>query len=77
VRDALRLMEERERRFAAFDAAIGRGIADIDGGRVHEVRFSDAALKNLRRIGDYIAQDSPLRGGIRPHASHVRHADRR
>jgi plasmid stabilization system protein ParE len=26
-----------------------------------KVRFSDAALDDLRRIGDYIAQDSPLR----------------
>jgi addiction module RelE/StbE family toxin len=26
-----------------------------------KVRFSDAALGDLRRIGDYIAQDSPLR----------------
>jgi plasmid stabilization system protein ParE len=26
-----------------------------------KVRFSDAALNDLRRIGDYIAQDSPLR----------------
>jgi addiction module RelE/StbE family toxin len=26
-----------------------------------KVRFSDAALRDLRRIGDYIAQDSPLR----------------
>jgi plasmid stabilization system protein ParE len=26
-----------------------------------KVRFSDAALNDLRRIGDYIAQDTPLR----------------
>jgi toxin ParE1/3/4 len=26
-----------------------------------KVRFSDATLNDLRRIGDYIAQDSPLR----------------
>jgi antitoxin ParD1/3/4 len=34
VRDALRLMEERERRLAALDAALVRGIADADAGRV-------------------------------------------
>jgi antitoxin ParD1/3/4 len=34
VRDALRLMEERERRLAALDAALARGIADADAGRV-------------------------------------------
>ena len=35
LRDALRLMEERERRFATLDASIARGIADIEAGRVH------------------------------------------
>jgi antitoxin ParD1/3/4 len=33
VRDALRLMEERERRLASLDAAITRGVADADAGR--------------------------------------------
>ncbi|MBW4037114.1 MULTISPECIES: type II toxin-antitoxin system ParD family antitoxin [Acidiphilium] len=37
VRDALRLMEERERRMVALDVAIGRGLADIEAGRVHAV----------------------------------------
>jgi antitoxin ParD1/3/4 len=36
LRDALRLMEERERRFATLDASIARGIADIEAGRVHD-----------------------------------------
>jgi len=36
VRDALRLMEERERRLAALDAAIARGMADAEAGRVHD-----------------------------------------
>jgi antitoxin ParD1/3/4 len=36
LRDALRLMEERERRFATLDAAIARGLADIEAGRVHD-----------------------------------------
>jgi len=35
LRDALRLMEERERRLAALDLAIERGVADIEAGRVH------------------------------------------
>ena len=34
VRDALRLMEERERRLAALDASIARGLVDIKAGRV-------------------------------------------
>jgi antitoxin ParD1/3/4 len=36
LRDALRLMEERERRLATLDAAIARGLADIEAGRVHD-----------------------------------------
>ena len=34
IRDALRLMEDRERRLAALDVAIERGMADINTGRV-------------------------------------------
>ena len=37
LRDALRLMEERERKMAALDAAIERGMADIDAGRVRDL----------------------------------------
>ena len=37
LRDALRLMEERDRRMAALDASIDRGIADINAGRVHDL----------------------------------------
>ena len=34
VRDALRLLEEHERRLAALDAAVERGLADARSGRV-------------------------------------------
>jgi antitoxin ParD1/3/4 len=44
VRDALRLMEERERRLAAVDAAIERGLADVRAGRVHD---ADAVFDEL------------------------------
>jgi antitoxin ParD1/3/4 len=44
VRDALRLMEERERRLAAVDVALERGLADIDAGRV---RDADAVFDEL------------------------------
>ncbi len=37
LRAALRLMEERERSLAALDAAIERGLADIEAGRVHDL----------------------------------------
>jgi antitoxin ParD1/3/4 len=36
LRGALRLMEERERRLAALDAALERGIADVEAGRVYD-----------------------------------------
>jgi antitoxin ParD1/3/4 len=35
LRDALRLMEERERKLAALDTAIERGMADLKAGRVY------------------------------------------
>ena len=34
LREGIRLVQEREARFAALDAAIERGIADADAGRV-------------------------------------------
>ena len=36
LRDALRLMEERERRLAALDAVIERGMEDIRAGRIQD-----------------------------------------
>ena len=36
LRDALRLMEDLERRLASVDAAIARGLDDIKAGRVHD-----------------------------------------
>ena len=35
LRDALRLMEDRERRLASLDSAIQIGLADLEAGRVH------------------------------------------
>ncbi|HEX2941655.1 MAG TPA: type II toxin-antitoxin system ParD family antitoxin [Rhodopila sp.] len=45
VRDALRLMEERERRLVALDAAISRGIADADAGRTEDAETVFDALE--------------------------------
>jgi antitoxin ParD1/3/4 len=45
VRDALRLMEERERKLAALDIAIGQGIADLSAGRVHDAEDVFAELE--------------------------------
>ncbi len=33
LREGVRLVEEREKRLAALDAALARGIADVDAGR--------------------------------------------
>lgn len=33
LREGVRLIEEREKRLAALDAAIARGIADVEAGR--------------------------------------------
>jgi antitoxin ParD1/3/4 len=55
LRDALRLMEDRERRLAALDAAIAAGLEDVQAGRVHaaedvfnrlEARYGAHAGKN-------------------------------
>ena len=37
LRDALRLMEERERKLGALDSAIEQGLADIAAGRVRDI----------------------------------------
>lgn len=49
LREGVRLVQEREAKLAAFDAAIMEGVADVDAGRVTdaEVVF-DRILKRLR-----------------------------
>ncbi|MDR6631286.1 antitoxin ParD1/3/4 [Phyllobacterium sp. 1468] len=34
LREGIRLVEEREKRLAALDAALARGLADVEAGRV-------------------------------------------
>ncbi|MDX8468665.1 type II toxin-antitoxin system ParD family antitoxin [Mesorhizobium sp. VK23B] len=34
LREGVRLVEEREKRLAALDAALARGVTDVDEGRV-------------------------------------------
>jgi antitoxin ParD1/3/4 len=46
IREALRGWLEREQRLAALDAAIARGLADAEAGRVHD---TDAVREELRR----------------------------
>lgn len=44
LREGVRLIHERETRLAALDASIGRGIADADAGRVHDLDAVAASL---------------------------------
>jgi antitoxin ParD1/3/4 len=53
LRDALRLLEARERRLAALDTAIARGIADIEAGRVYDAdEVSDELEARYTRMQD-------------------------
>jgi antitoxin ParD1/3/4 len=54
VRDALRLMEDRERRLAALDAALSRGLVDIDAGRevAAEEAFDDLDARYARMAAE-------------------------
>jgi antitoxin ParD1/3/4 len=54
IREAMRGWMERERRLAALDAAIARGIADADAGRVHSV---DDVLNEINRRFGRVAGD--------------------
>ncbi|WP_095090634.1 type II toxin-antitoxin system ParD family antitoxin [Mesorhizobium sophorae] len=45
LREGVRLVEEREKRLAALDAAIARGLADADAGRVTPL---ETVAKRLR-----------------------------
>lgn len=44
LREGVRLVEEREKRLAALDAAIARGLADVAGGRVEPIEEVEARL---------------------------------
>ncbi len=54
VRDALRTLKERERKLAALDGALARGIADIDEGRVVP---AESVLKKLQARYGKMAAD--------------------
>lgn len=45
LREGLRMVQDREARLKAFDAAIDRGLADADAGRVHTIEEARIALK--------------------------------
>ena len=45
IREGVRLVDERERKLAALDAALARGIADAEAGRVYPAEEVFAELK--------------------------------
>ncbi len=45
LREGVRLVEEREKTLAALDAALERGLADVDAGRVSD---ADEAFSELK-----------------------------
>jgi antitoxin ParD1/3/4 len=45
LREGVRLVEEREKAVAALDAALERGLADADSGRIHDADEVFAELK--------------------------------
>jgi antitoxin ParD1/3/4 len=49
LREGIRLVQEREAKFAALDAALMRGVADADAGRVFE--FDEVVEMLDRRFG--------------------------
>ncbi|MGO4565940.1 type II toxin-antitoxin system ParD family antitoxin [Rhizobium sp. 2YAF20] len=55
LREGVRLLEEREKRLAVLDAAIERGLADADAGRVKPI--SEVA-KRLTAKYERMAQDT-------------------
>ena len=44
LREGVRLVEEREKRLVALDAAIARGLADADAGRTYPIEEVEARL---------------------------------
>ncbi|MEP7457097.1 type II toxin-antitoxin system ParD family antitoxin [Phyllobacterium sp. SB3] len=45
LREGVRMVEEREKRLDALDAAISRGLADVQAGRVTPLEETSARLK--------------------------------
>lgn len=53
LREGVRLVEEREKRLVVLDAAIARGLADADAGRVTPVReVADRLAAKYRKMAE-------------------------
>jgi antitoxin ParD1/3/4 len=63
IREGVRLVEEREKRLAALDAALDEGLADIDSGRWSSAREVFDRLE--QRYLDRAVAPEPRRTGTR------------
>ena len=53
LREGVRLVEDREKRLAALDAALAKGLADVEAGRVKPLReVADRLLEKYQRMAD-------------------------
>jgi len=53
LREGVRLVEEREKRLAALDAALARGLADVEAGRVRPAKeVFDEFKERYRRMAE-------------------------
>ena len=57
LRDALRLMEDREARLSSVDASIARGLGDIEAGRIHD---ADTVFDELEALYSLAAEPSGM-----------------
>lgn len=56
LREGVRLVEEREKRLTALDAAIGRGLRDAEAGRVRSA--DDVAARLTAKYGRMGGRDA-------------------
>ncbi len=56
IREAVRVLMERERRLEWLDTAIARGVADAEGGQVQDI---DEVRTQLRDRFASVAENSP------------------
>ncbi len=56
LREGVRMVEEREKRLAALDAALAEGLADVEAGRVISI---DEAFERVRLALDTEGEEGP------------------
>lgn len=53
LREGVRLVEEREKRLEALDAALAKGLADVEAGRVKPLReVADRLMAKYQKMAD-------------------------